>query len=479
MKRTAALLASLALAPFASSSLAQPPAGLDLPSIGDPHPDAINTATCDFHGTTSPYDATYDNFATSLVGPRGNTKSLQELVELHQVGGASVVIVEDGAITQHHWYGCRDRKAASRTTANTLYQAASLSKFVSSVGVVHADRVGDLDLDDDMAFLADEFPDSLLAEWVQDKFRRDSDDYPEDITVRRLLSHTAGLDTHSIGAWSPADVPTMREVILGTNDFGSYFAGGVEPIFTPRTTYSYSGGGYIVAEHILELHTPVPFKDYLKTHVLTAAGMTLSTFEKAVTSMSNLVRGCSRSSCTYGIQQTNVKAAGGLLANAREYAELVTALVNGGYTDSGHRVMVQSDLDRLLTPAANGSSSWDTCADPGATRVLYGNIGGMRVPLGVETCVADEWRLVLLDGSSWYGLGVSLSTTVLSDGYPRKVSHGGAQQGSRTHFEIDRLTGDGIVVMINGEAEWVDGDGYTYGAAPLLSEILDAYQLIY
>ncbi len=33
--------------------------------------------------------------------------------------------------------------------------------------------------------------------------------------------------------------------------------------------------------------------------------------------------------------------------------------------------------------------------------------------------------------------------------------------------------------MINGEAEWVDGDGYTYGAAPLLSEILNAYQLIY
>ena len=167
----------------------------------DPHPDAINTATCNYYGTTSAYDATYTNFESSLTGPRGSTGlTIQNQVEYHHVGGTSVVIIEDGNITQHHWYGCRDRAAASRTTANTIYQAASLSKFVSSIGIVIADRNGVVDLDRTVQSYANSYPDSLLAEWVDDKFRGNTESYPQSIPLRRLLNHTAGLDTHGIGA---------------------------------------------------------------------------------------------------------------------------------------------------------------------------------------------------------------------------------------------------------------------------------------
>jgi hypothetical protein len=105
---------------------------------------------------------------------------------------------------------------------------------------------------------------------------------------------------------------------------------------------------------------------------------------------------------------------------------------------------------------------------------------------------------VLLDGTLWRGLGVQLSTTVESDGYPRTVLHSGDQTGARTYFKIDRRTGDGIVIMINGDGEWVngdeawidgewvesdgdwvDGDGFTYGARPLLEEIKTAYNATY
>jgi len=60
------------------------------------------------------------------------------------------------------------------------------------------------------------------------------------------------------------------------------------------------------------------------------------------------------------------------------------------------------------------------------------NLLGNQIPIGIETCVANEWRLLILDGNDWYGLGVGLSTTVLSDGYPRTVKHSGDQTGSRT-----------------------------------------------
>jgi hypothetical protein len=146
--------------------------------------------------------------------------------------------------------------------------------------------------------------------------------------------------------------------------------------------------------------------------------------------------------------------------------------------------MVQSDINTILTPAAHGESTFASCSTPGATNTIETPvvIKGVELPVTTsitETCVAGEFRRVLLDGSDWSGLGVELSTTVESDGYPRTVDHGGSQTGSRTYFKIDRRTGDGIVIMINGTEEWVDGDGFTYGADPLLEEIKAAYNAVY
>jgi CubicO group peptidase (beta-lactamase class C family) len=461
------------------------PAGAESPF--DAHPDGINTSVCNFHGTRSPTSSTYAAFETSLVGPRGNGgRSIQNQVEYHQVGGASIVIIEGGAIAEHHWYGCADRAAAQRTTSSTIYQAASLSKFVSAIGLVKADRLGVVDLNRNMRSYATEYPDSLLAEWVDAKFHGSYAGNPHDITLRRLLNHTAGLDTHGINSWAPGHVPTLRDILMGSNHFGGSFVGGVEPIAFPKTRYEYSGGGYIVAEHVLELNSPVSFKDYLQQQVLYPAGMSLSTFDKAQASMSNLARPFSRSIANSTILQSNVKAAGGLLANAREYAELVTALVNGGYTASGHQMMVQSDIDTILTPVASSGSSFDPCYEPGATRRIDQGQTTIRdtgividVPPVIETCVAGKFRELMPDGDDWYGLGVSLSTHVEADGYPRMVEHGGAQTGSRSYFKIDRRTGDGVVVMINGDEEWIDGDGYTFGSAVLLDEIKAAYNATY
>ena len=49
----------------------------------------------------------------------------------------------------------------------------------------------------------------------------------------------------------------MRDIIMGSNDFDGFFDGGVEPLFAPKVLIEYSGGGFIVAEHILELESPL------------------------------------------------------------------------------------------------------------------------------------------------------------------------------------------------------------------------------
>ena len=449
----------------------------------------MNTATCNFHGTASPADANYTKFATSLTGPRGRKGlSLQSQVEQHHAGAVSVAIIENGVVTQHHWYGCRDRASAQRSATTTMYSTASLSKFVSAIALVKAARAGIVNLDRSVQAYADEHRDSLLAEWVDDKFDGDfTKDYPKSITLRRLLSHTAGLDTHGIGAWEPGNVPSMRDILMGTDGHSNSFLGGVEPIAAPSVAkVVYSGGGYIVAEHILELESPLSFENYVKDNVLDVAGHKLSTYDLAQPSMGNLARPCSRGSCGDYILQTRVKAAGGLLANVREYATLVATLATGGKTPTGREVMQQADINTLLTPAS-ASASLEACTVPGKTREVTSEFdsGNPKVDLPpvtvtvIETCVAGRYRRPLAYEGQWYGLGVELSTAVEPDGYPRVVEHGGDQPGAHAYFKIDRRTGNGFVVMASGNSEWVDGDGFTYGSNPLVDAIKAAYAATY
>lgn len=445
----------------------------DYPDEIDDIDPAGNTG-CDFHDTRSPYSASYDTFEHSLVGPRGNSGlSLQNQVERHQVGGASVAIIENFRITQHHWYGCRDRKLGLRTTQSTEYQAASLSKMVAAMAFTKAHRLGVLDLEKKVSVIANEHPNSIMKEWVNDKFRGTAAAYPQDITIKRLLNHTAGLDTHGIGAWEPGEVPLMRDIIMGSTRWGDSFAGGVEPLFAPKTRFEYSGGGFIVAEHALELKAGRAFKDYVQTQVLNPAGIS-ATMDKAQ-DWDWLARGCSRATCDYDYLQTNVKAAGGLITSVTDYAELVVALANRGVAANGNRVLQASDVELMLTPAAHERSSFSACSTPGSLKFVVRRDG----PSTTEVCVAGQFREMILDDDDWYGLGVGLSTTVEPDGFPRKLSHGGAQEGSRTYFKIDRRTGNGYVAMVNGVAEWTDSDGFMYGSEPLLDEIQTAYEVAY
>lgn len=85
---------------------------------------------------------------------------------------------------------------------------------------------------------------------------------------------------------------------------------------------------------------------------------------------------------------------------------------------------------------------------------------------------------------SWRTLGPRIAAWVRQSSSIRRTSrplagNQGRTRGERTYFEIDRRTRDGIVIMINGSTEWVDGDGFTSGAEPLLEEIEAAYAAAY
>jgi CubicO group peptidase (beta-lactamase class C family) len=392
------------------------------------------------------------------VDKDGKTEKLtiNEAIARHEVNGATVVIIDGGKVSTVRHYGVRSRKSNLPTNKDTLYQAASTSKFIAAIGMLIAsNKEHGPKLVRSVQATADDHPNSIIAKWRDKQFKKDSP-YPKDITIERLLSHTAGLDTHGIGTARTDSKTDMENILLG-----QVLNPGVKPFSPPGLLYSYSGGGFTAAEAMLEIHSGRSATDFLNNEVLRHFGMTKSTFNTATDSMTNLARGCSRGICSDTPEHTTVKFAGGLLANPEEYARLLTVIINNGKDSSGKELLPLADVQRLMTPAANTISSKKACSTHSNCIIS-------------EKCYGGKCIMPLPADGEWYGLGVSLSDYEDFNNFPNNLSHGGSQTDARAYFFIDRKDGRGVVIMVNGEEKWKK-NGVEYGAPYLLGDIRDAF----
>lgn len=389
---------------------------------------------------------------------RTETMNIAEAVARHEVNGVTVAVIDNGQVGAVRHYGVRSRKSNLPANEDTLYQAASTSKFVSAVGmVIAADKDHGPNLVHSVRMTANAHPESVIGRWVDKQFKGESSDYPKDITVERLLSHTAGLDTHGISTARHDSKTDMENILLG-----QIANPGVKPQNPPGLVYSYSGGGYVAAEAMLEVHSGRTATDFLNNEVLRPLGMTKSTFNTANDGMTNLARGCSRGICNDTPEYTNVKFAGGLLANPEEYARLLVIILNNGKDSTGRQVIPLTGVQRLMTPAANRAlSSQRSCAAHTGC-------------IPTEKCYGGKCIVPIPDGGSWYGLGVSLGAGRDVEGYPSILSHSGAQDNASAYFYLDRSKRNGIVIMVNGEYNWMK-NGADYGAYALRVDISEAF----
>ena len=370
--------------------------------------------------------------------------TIPKAIEKNEVAGLSVVLIHDGKPAVHRTYGYRIKRKEERTTAETIYQCASTSKMVSSLGIVTAARRGELRLDQSVAAFNDEHPGTLLTRWQERYFEGDTATWPKEITLPRLLSHTAGLAVHPIMAapWLPSNDP-LESILFGR----SVFKEAVRPLHEPGTRYDYSGGGYTVAETWLEIATGTKFKNYLKARVLDPLGMTRSTYETGSPDTPNLAWGCSRGVCLYNVRTLDVKAAGGLLCHPVDYARLVALMLNGGKeylpTGKGTQPIHADDVVAMLTPSRH--------KDTGAP---------------------------IRSGGPWYGLGTNLSDYTSADGLPTRFDHGGEHQGFSIEFYAHREKNAGIVVMVNGDRQWTK-QREEYGGVTLGEAVLQAFKVAY
>lgn len=188
---------------------------------------------------------------TLIKGEAEPGMELKDRMAYHRVSGVGIAVVDGGRVTWERGYGVLRKGAGDPVVATTLFQAASIGKAVTALTTLILAERGALDLDENV--------NRLLKSWQLPDNRHTRE---EPVTVRRILSHTAGLTVHGFGGYTPEQpLPSVLEILDGTGPANN------QPVrveIPPGSRFRYSGGGYVVLQQICEDVTGRGFSDLVR-----------------------------------------------------------------------------------------------------------------------------------------------------------------------------------------------------------------------
>ncbi len=204
--------------------------------------------------------------ATALEEKFGSPKNLYERLAYYHTPSISIAVINNFEIEWARGFGVCEARTDCQVTPNTLFQAASISKPVFALAIMRLVQEGQLNLDEDV--------NNYLTSWRVPAIA----DWQPRITLRQLLSHTAGLTVHGFSGYSnSALLPTTVQVLNGEPPANS---DRVEVNIIPGLHYRYSGGGTTIAQQILVDLLSKPFPEIMRELVLDPLGMTNSTYQQ-------------------------------------------------------------------------------------------------------------------------------------------------------------------------------------------------------
>ena len=278
-------------------------------------------------------EATFAQTADALIA--------EALRRVGTVPGLAVAVVHDGRTAYARGFGSADVEAGLPVTPDTPFYIASATKPFTALLAVLLDRDGTLALNASLA--------SLFADVVFDPaIEADS------VTVRHLLSHTAGIDNGPIGfraAYTGQHTPAeMRRLLAET----------VVEEDAPRGTFEYTNVGYNLLSLRLDELAGGPWQALLADRLFGPLGMTHTTavaseaaaWAPAVPYAVHPERGVERVGLVK--HDDTMQAAGGMYASAADLARWLAIHLNEGRLDGQHVLPadVVAEAHRPLAPDA-------------------------------------------------------------------------------------------------------------------------------
>ena len=202
----------------------------------------------------------------SLEGKFLPPATLQNRMAYYHTPGVSMAVINDFKIEWAHGFGVSDSRYHRHVTTGTLFQAGSISKPVFALGVMRLVQEGRLSLDEDV--------NNYLLTWQVPM----NEGWQPKITLRQLLSHSAGLTVHGFPGYQVSEpLPGIAQILNGEPPANTE---GVEVNILPGLQSRYSGGGITVAQLVLEDFLKKPFPQIMREIVFEPLGLSDSTYEQ-------------------------------------------------------------------------------------------------------------------------------------------------------------------------------------------------------
>ncbi|WP_345575421.1 amino acid adenylation domain-containing protein [Streptomyces prasinosporus] len=342
---------------------------------------ALDGASRDGNGTEEEEGVamTWAAQTTGAVGPPGDPTPA---MVAHRVPGAAVALLREGRLVGVQAHGVRSAESGLPVTLHTRFQAGSVSKQVTAFAALRLVDQGVLDLDADL--------DRYLA-----GRRAPRTPAGGPVTLRHLLSNTAGFSAAAATWWRPGEPMPELDAVLD----------GVTAEHEPGTRFRKAGSQWALAERLLTDVTGLDFEDLAAELVFAPLAMADSSFTPP------------------GDE-------------------------HGTHDDwaCGHDQHGRPLLDGFrVRPVRAGSGLWSTATDVArlAVEIRQAHLGCSDL---LSAPLATQMLTEAFPGS-FYGLG----TVVDGSAGEREFGHGGQTAGFRALVSVRLRSGVGCVVLTNGD----------------------------
>ncbi len=344
-----------------------------------------------------------------ILGERG--WSLQERMRYYHVPGAQVAVVRRGKLVWSRGYGLADPRTKRRVGSETLFDTGSISKAVTTLAVLRLVEQGKLTLDAPV--------NTYLRSW---KLPESELTQKSPVTLRRLLSHTAGVSVSGFWGYREGEPqPTLVQILNGEPPATN---GPIRVQTEPGTKWGYSGGGYVIVQQVIEDVTRKPFAEALEALVLRPLGMRHSSFVQGlpIGLRRDVAQPTSEASYFSGKRLHPHAAAAGLYATATDLALCIEGICRSLRGEPG-AFLQKSTAQLLIEPVIRDREPWD------------------RGFVNRRNTQKDQ---------ALGFMGISRSG---APGETVYSYHDGINAGFRSRMIFDPKTGEGVVILLNSDGD--------------------------
>lgn len=316
---------------------------------------------------------------------------LDKLMATLKVPGLSMAVIDDYGIAWTRTYGVTDTGSNKPVSMTTLFQAGSISKPVAATGALVLVEQGKLSLDQDVNL--------KLKSW---KVPENDFTKTEKVTLRRLMSHTAGLTVHGFPGYDvDAPIPTLVQIFNGEKPANT---APIRVDIVPGTEERYSGGGITIEQQLVIDVTGKSFPEFMHETVFEKIGMKDSSYEQPLP------------------PAWAARTAGGTAVDGK--------VVHGRWH---------------VYPEMAAAGLWTTPTDLAkfAIEIALSKQGKANHVLSEK--MTNEMLTPVMDDA---GLGFFLEKE-----NPGQFGHNGADEGFQAMLEMNAQTGKGLAIMANSDAD--------------------------